>query len=128
MTIRIPHSLALLICGVFTLNLAHAGVPASDSKASKQVELTEPEPALGSVTVGGRFSNHLTDGYMDLLLPVWAQRDNVLAVSSRITINDRDQDVYSFGAVSATAGSRPRRDLRAERILRLHREHGGQPL
>ena len=75
------------------------GVPASDSKASKQVELTEPEPALGSVTVGGRFSNHLTDGYMDLLLPVWAQRDNVLAFSSRITINDRDQDVYSFGAV-----------------------------
>lgn len=94
-------SLATLLCGMLALPLAQAGSVGMASKETEEIQ--EPERvAPGSITIGGRFSNHLTDGYLDLLLPVWATPTNMLGISSRITINDRDQDVYSFGAVWRT--------------------------
>lgn len=90
-------------CGILLINLlgsVHAGAPSTDFKSGKDVDLRpEPETVPGSVTIGTRFSDHLTDGYIDLLQPVWATPNHMLAFDVRSQLNDRDQDVYSFGSV-----------------------------
>ncbi|MEA3186195.1 MAG: hypothetical protein QOD99_25 [Chthoniobacter sp.] len=90
-----------VVCASLVISLAgtvQAGAPAPDFKNDKNVAVRE-ETFPGSITIGGRFSNHLTDGYIDLLLPAWASSNQILAFSSRAQLNDHDQDVYSFGAV-----------------------------
>lgn len=96
------HRPLAIACGVLLLNVSatvQAGAPAPAFKSGKEVEMRPEEPFSGSFTVGGRFSEHFTDGYVDVLQPVWQTPNGMLALSARATHADSDQNVYSFGAV-----------------------------
>lgn len=87
-------------CGILAVSLAtalHAGAP--DFKSGKEVQLREPEEVFGSISIGARFSDHLTDGYVDLLQPLCTSPNHVFALNVRSVHNDSDQDRHSFGGV-----------------------------
>ena len=90
--------IAVCFAFVATLSPLHAGAPSAAKGSDKFIQPQETG-VPGLVTLGVRFSSKLTDGYVDLLLRVWATENHMLAFSARAQHADNDQDVYSFGAV-----------------------------
>lgn len=56
-----------------------------------------PRLAAGTLTLGGKFSEHLSTGYFDALIPFAELGSTTLFLSGRAVVDDHDQEIYSFG-------------------------------
>lgn len=77
------------------------GMAAGDAAKELTSFIEEPidRPLLppGTLTVGARFSEDLTDGYADLIVPFWAPGNSLFFLNPKLGINDESQDQYSIG-------------------------------
>lgn len=74
-----------------------ASTPALDKGKIVIPQQTESRLAAGTLTLGGVFSEHLSTGYFDALLPFAEVQNTTLFVSGRAVVNDDDQEIYSVG-------------------------------
>lgn len=69
--------------------------------ASKILEKSIVETDLcryeGQVTLGGKFGEDVTAGYIDFLIPLFQGPNDLLFFDARVNGNDSSQEVYSFG-------------------------------
>lgn len=68
-------------------------------KESNKTIVAPVEHPLGSMTLGGQFSEGLNSVYLDSLTPLWTPGNAVLFYNGRNTYNDSHQSVGSPGAV-----------------------------
>lgn len=73
---------------------AHAGTPAA--KAPSPAVIPE-EPSFGRATLGGKFSEDLQSGYLDLVQGLCVDTDHALFLNLRGTLDDADQELFSAG-------------------------------
>ncbi len=91
---------AICALALTTLSLctaARAGHPATPEPVVMRNWFPEDMP--GNITLGTKFSDHLSGIYFDSMLGVWApkKRDAFLFLNSRYTIEDNDQYIGSSG-------------------------------
>lgn len=76
--------------------------PRPDAGKGKILVPLEEEPhhrlAAGTLTLGGKFSEHLSTGYFDALIPFAEVGGTTFFLSGRTLIDDSDQEIYSIGA------------------------------
>lgn len=84
-----------LAAAVALLSQAHAGTPAA-AKAPCPVVVPE-EPGFGQATLGGKFSEDLQSGYLDIVQGLSTGPDHALFLSLRGTLDDADQQLFSGG-------------------------------
>ena len=77
-----------------------AGVQAGQEIAQPKSRILIPEdPPLGSLTLGGQFSEGVQSVYLDTLTALWHPGQAVLFYNGRSSYNDSHQYVYSPGLV-----------------------------
>jgi hypothetical protein len=64
---------------------------------SKIIEPVAESLSPGTITAGGKFSDHLQSGYIDAVLPFWEARNVTVFASARGTWDDNSQSLGSVG-------------------------------
>lgn len=73
----------------------HAGVPAA-AKSPSPVVVPE-EPTFGRATLGGKFSEDLQSGYLDIVQGLSTGPNHALFLNLRGTLDDAEQQLFSGG-------------------------------
>ena len=99
MNTRILISVPAAILGLSLLgtSTASAGRMIAPPDKSKIVEPVVDSLPPGTITAGGKFSDHLQSGFIDTVLPFWGPRDVTLFASARGTWADNSQSLGSVG-------------------------------
>lgn len=92
MTIHTHRRIAIAAVAALSLNVL-AGPPTTDSKISTPVE---PD-SFGRLTLGGKFSEDLQSGYLDMLSGLYRSDNSALFINLRGTLDDNDQQLFSVG-------------------------------
>ena len=94
-------ALTLGLLALATPGSNQAGQPlyGPTGKDTKEQLVAPVEPVLGSLTLGGQFSEHLQSVYLDSLTPFWRPGNAVLFLNTRSNFNDSHQYVSSYGLV-----------------------------
>lgn len=99
-TTSIPVSLlavGLLSASAFAGQEISRPQPSADKCEIVAPELEAPRLAAGTFTLGGKFSEDLSSGYFDALVPFAEIGSTTLFLSGRATIDNDDQEIYSIG-------------------------------
>lgn len=85
------------LTGMVTVSTAPAGTEIEASPKDKviaPVKATLPPPMI---TLGTKVSSHLSEGYLDSVLPFWAPGDTVLFLNTRTNLDSNSELLSSYG-------------------------------
>jgi hypothetical protein len=93
---KIQLTITTAIAALALIGTAEAGYEISPDKG-KVIAPEERGLPMGNFTLGAKFSEDLSTGYLDSITPFWAPGDALFFLSTRTTLNGESQELGSYG-------------------------------